>query len=252
MRSEKQISASRANGALSRGPKTAEGKARSSRNATRHGLLAKVVVLEEEPDDAFQDLCQAYANRFGPLDEVETGMVEEMVVTFWRMRRAWAIENRYFDTAMASQQGPSATDRLMDAFSGLSDNNRLNLLHRYETRLHMMYQRAFRNLITLRKLGVSGAGLPAGVLTPKPAAAPTGAPTPLPPPIRDRPEASAPVPPAILLPVPPSESNEENSRPIPNEPKNPIPINKSHPPEPQPNPTQPNEPKLLDTTPKGS
>jgi hypothetical protein len=116
MSSEKRIAASRANGALSRGPKTPEGKARSARNATRHGLLSKIVVLEDEPDEAFHRICREYAHRFGPLDAVEAGMVDEMVATLWRLRRAWAIENRYFDTAMAAQPGPSATDRLMSAF----------------------------------------------------------------------------------------------------------------------------------------
>jgi hypothetical protein len=152
MSSEKRIAASRRNGALSRGPKTPAGKDISSRNAVRHGLLAKIIVLEEEPDDAFKELFYAYAERFGPLDQVEIGMIEEMVATYWRLRRAWAIENRYFDTAMAVQQGPSPTDRLMSAFSSLSDANHLNLIHRYETRLHMMFQRAFRNLLTLRQL----------------------------------------------------------------------------------------------------
>ena len=152
MSTEKQIAASRANGARSRGPKTPAGKARSSRNATRHGLLAKVIVLEVEPDDAFQELCRSYAARFDPQDDVEAGMIHEMVANTWRLRRAWAIENRYFDTAVASQDGSFPTDRLMSAFSSLADSNRLNLLHRYETRLHMMFQRAFRNLLILRKL----------------------------------------------------------------------------------------------------
>jgi hypothetical protein len=38
MATEKQISANRRNGMLSRGPKTVTGKAKSSRNAFRHGL----------------------------------------------------------------------------------------------------------------------------------------------------------------------------------------------------------------------
>ena len=38
MATDKQIAANRRNGALSRGPKTAVGKARSSRNALKHGL----------------------------------------------------------------------------------------------------------------------------------------------------------------------------------------------------------------------
>ncbi len=36
----------------------------------------------------------------------------------------------------------------------LADGPKLNLLHRYETRLHVMYQRSLHNLLVLRQLGV--------------------------------------------------------------------------------------------------
>jgi hypothetical protein len=49
MTSEKQLAANRRNAKKSRGPVTAEGKARSSQNALRHGLSRRGAVL---PDDA--------------------------------------------------------------------------------------------------------------------------------------------------------------------------------------------------------
>ena len=56
MPTEKQIEASRANGAGSKGPLTAQGKLNSSRNSRRHGLLARTVVLEAESTVRFHQL----------------------------------------------------------------------------------------------------------------------------------------------------------------------------------------------------
>ena len=154
MSSTKRILSSRANGALSRGPKTQNGKNQSSRNAVRHGLLSNLVVLKEEPSQAFDELVTDFNARFEPVDGVEAGMVDEMVATSWRIRRAWAIENRLLDTAMALQPGATPVDRLTTAFSALAGDNQFNLLHRYETRLHTMFQRALYNLVLLRQLSI--------------------------------------------------------------------------------------------------
>jgi hypothetical protein len=59
--------ASRRNGAKSRGPKTAEGKARSSRNALKHGLCAQhLVALGDEDLDAFDALEAALMDKLAP------------------------------------------------------------------------------------------------------------------------------------------------------------------------------------------
>jgi hypothetical protein len=149
MSSLRRINASRANGARSRGPITAEGQERSSANAIRHGLLAKCVVLENESGPCFDDLVTQHTQRFAPVDGVEFGMIEEMAAAYWRMRRAWAIENRLMEKALRHQPPGDEAARIADAFAELAASPELNLLHRYETRLHRIYQRALYNLVLL-------------------------------------------------------------------------------------------------------
>ena len=48
MSTEKQINANRQNAQKSTGPKTAEGKATSSKNAVKHGLFAEEAVIYGE------------------------------------------------------------------------------------------------------------------------------------------------------------------------------------------------------------
>ena len=150
MSSLKRVLASRANGALSRGPKTLEGKARASQNALRHGLLAKCVILASESPEGFKDLHDHHLARFMPSDGVEDGFVEEMTASRWRMRRLWAIETRILDDALAAQPPGDELGRIAAAFSTLAARPELHLIHRYETRLHTIYQRALYNLLILR------------------------------------------------------------------------------------------------------
>jgi len=102
MPSLRRILASRANGAHSLGLVTPEGKARSSCNTIRHGLLAKCVVLSNGFPAGFQELHDQFVNRFGPADGVEDGLLEEMVAASGRLRRVWAHETRLLADALAA------------------------------------------------------------------------------------------------------------------------------------------------------
>jgi len=190
----RRIRASRANGALSKGPKTPEGKRRASLNSLRHGLLADCIVLQNESCAGFEALLAQHLERFGPVDGVEFGLIEEMAAAYWRMRRAWAIEKRTFEDAMAKQTDAPADEvgRLTAAFGNLASSPDLGLLHRYETRLHLMYQRGLHNLLLLRAC--------APPVTPFPA---------LPPPAETTPDQTNLIPQAdTTLPVPPTRHTD--------------------------------------------
>ena len=147
----RRIESSRANGARSRGPTTEEGKLRASENAMRHGLLAKCVVVPGESGELFEAMLGQHLERFEPADGVEFAMVEDLAAAYWRMRRAWAMETAMLGEALGEQppEGTGAA-RLARAFRALAAEPGLGLLHRYEARLHRMYQRALGNLAALQ------------------------------------------------------------------------------------------------------
>ncbi len=92
MPTEKQRAASRANGARSRGPKTPEGKARSSRNSLRHGLLARAVLLEGEHRARFDELVELLNSSLRPKTELDHLFIGKMAAAHWRQLRIWALE----------------------------------------------------------------------------------------------------------------------------------------------------------------
>ncbi len=76
-----------------------------------------------------------------------------MLSAFWRQHRAWAIETRILNGAISAQ--PPDQDeltRLTDGFTSIAAQPPLELMHRYETRLHRIFQRSLANLILIRPL----------------------------------------------------------------------------------------------------
>jgi hypothetical protein len=147
MSSLRHILASRANGARSRGPKTPQGKLRSSKNAIRHGLLARSLDFSDESQQEFQALLTDHMERFSPTTAAEVRLVEEMVAAAWRLRRVWAAETRLFNNAIGEQNSPGEPAPLAAAFSTLASSPDCHLLARYETRFRNIYQRGLRSLL---------------------------------------------------------------------------------------------------------
>src|SRR4029077_19317138 len=103
----------RANGAKSRGPTTAEGKEKSSRNAVKHGLTAGSgnILLDSEDPDEFQQIFNKLLGIHEPATPAENDLVEEMVAARWRIRRMWTIETNLFNVEILTQQSsPSVSE----------------------------------------------------------------------------------------------------------------------------------------------
>ena len=82
----------RLNGARSRGPATEAGKAVSSQNRVRHGLLARTIVLKGESYRRFSTLLNRLRREFQPEGPVETALVDTIAACCWRRMRLWSLE----------------------------------------------------------------------------------------------------------------------------------------------------------------
>jgi hypothetical protein len=90
--------ASRRNGAKSRGPKTAAGKARSARNALKHGLCSKqLLVLAEEDVAPFRALERALLAELAPVGVLQAVLAQRVVSAAWRLMRADRMEAEVLD-----------------------------------------------------------------------------------------------------------------------------------------------------------
>ena len=94
----------RVNGAKSHGPKTPQGKARSSQNAIKHGRYAtNAIVLKNEDLEAFEELVANYVEIIQPSNTVEHHLTHELAATSWLITRVYALDTRLLDHEMDVQ-----------------------------------------------------------------------------------------------------------------------------------------------------
>jgi len=92
MSSQEQIEANRRNGALSNGPKTPDGKATSSKNAIRHGLLSDEALLPGEDQGKFEQFANQLRTDLWPHGELESALVDRIIGLMWRQHRIGKLE----------------------------------------------------------------------------------------------------------------------------------------------------------------
>ena len=77
--------AARLNGAKSLGPITPEGKVASSRNALKHGILAKRLRISDEAHPDLEAIHAALVEAHGPISAAESHIAEEPAVCRFRL-----------------------------------------------------------------------------------------------------------------------------------------------------------------------
>ncbi len=77
------------------GPKTAEGKLVSSKNALKTGAYSDSVLLPQESKEDFENLRDQFIKDFSPQDAVEMNLVQDLVEIAWKQTRLRNIERSY-------------------------------------------------------------------------------------------------------------------------------------------------------------
>ena len=133
------------------GPRTAAGKAVVALNAVQHGLLSRQAVIQGESEAELVELGKRLRGQLAPMGELELLLVDRIVSTAWRLRRAIALETMLFDT----ERGDSSAYYGALAYKG--DRDKLQLLSRYELTLE---RSLFRALHELQRLQAERQGQP--------------------------------------------------------------------------------------------
>jgi hypothetical protein len=154
MTSLSQKEASRANGKLSRGPKTESGKRRSSQNAVRHGLRS--ARLDAATEARVAETLLLFTELHQPQTAIERSLVERMAL--FHARHLIAVEK---ETALIAaeverqspERGPKdGYVRIFHAVAALIERDTtLEALNRYASQFSFRYERAFSRLEAVKK-----------------------------------------------------------------------------------------------------
>jgi hypothetical protein len=139
------------------GPKTEEGKAAVRLNALKHGLLSKEVLLASEDKDVFNEFRDSLIAETQPQGEIEALLVERMVSSLWRLKRAIKIETSSMQVAYEISSRKLAEDWKGEPATWVmlwtreyGQNSAWPNLSRYETTLERQFYKALHELIRLQ------------------------------------------------------------------------------------------------------
>jgi hypothetical protein len=101
-----QNAANLRNAQKSTGPKTAEGKARSSRNRLSHGFNSSLLFIDGEDPEQFYKLLAELHDEFQPATASEQVLLERMAQNQWLSLRACRLQSRALNTACVPGYAP--------------------------------------------------------------------------------------------------------------------------------------------------
>ncbi len=154
--SERRLAANRANALKSTGPRTAEGKARSSLNALRHGITGQVSIMTEEDRVAHDRFFHEIIDSLEPVGPLELQLASFISEDFWRLQRIRAVENDVFalgcfsDAADIDVAHPEIHTSLTRAQTFLDHSKEIERLTLYEQRINRSVEKNRQQLDELQ------------------------------------------------------------------------------------------------------
>ncbi|MCC6342706.1 MAG: hypothetical protein IT166_10920 [Bryobacterales bacterium] len=138
--SQAHSNAARVNGAMSHGPVTPEGKARSSQNARTHGFTSQRLFLAEQDKPEFDQLRARLLSEFTPKGDAELLVFDELILAAWKLRNISLRE-----TTLGEQTGEDLIFSTVPELMKLADR-----LQRYRTANERAFHRAIAELRRLQ------------------------------------------------------------------------------------------------------
>ena len=86
-----------------KGPRTARGKAASSKNGRKHGLTSKDAVHPDESAKEFEHFRDEIFSNLKPAGPIKVQLVVRIVMWLWRLRRIYWIETSDFKQACVAR-----------------------------------------------------------------------------------------------------------------------------------------------------
>jgi hypothetical protein len=130
-----KIKANRKNATRSTGPRTGEGKARTSLNGLSHGLTGQTVLMPYEDREEYEAFIAETIAGFQPESDRERELIAAVADHQWRIRRVRAIEESIFASGMETPDGI----------------NEIALLSLYESRIRRTMDKSLAEFDSLRK-----------------------------------------------------------------------------------------------------
>ena len=152
----RKLAANRANARKSTGPRTAVGKTRSGKNAVKHGLLSRHILVPGEDAAVLKRFRADLMARLEPWGDLERLLADRVVVAVWRLRRAGRHEGQILQheldyAAIRRERNPDLYEDRPEPGVGqlvpdLFQHDELVKLSRYEARIERGLYRALYEL----------------------------------------------------------------------------------------------------------